>query len=146
MRRRNTPVRPAQLEADRNVRRLANHSAKKAGITECSPTSPFTPTRRPRLLAAITLFFTIAIFLTIFYFMVKYRRRSPDERPQPIEGSVPLEIVWTGIPALIVLALFFWGSSLYFINAQTPPGAIEIFVTGRQWMWKIQHPEGQRDE
>jgi len=97
------------------------------------------------VLTAITLFFTIAIFLTIFYFMVKYRRRSPDERPQPIEGSVPLEIVWTGIPALIVLALFFWGSSLYFINAQTPPGAIEIFVTGRQWMWKIQHPEGQRE-
>jgi cytochrome c oxidase subunit 2 len=97
------------------------------------------------VLTAITLFFTVSIFLTIFYFMVKYRRRSPDERPQPVDGSVPLEIVWTAVPTLIVLAIFLWSSSLYFVNAQAPRGAIEIFVTGRQWMWKIQHPEGQRE-
>jgi len=96
-------------------------------------------------LTGITLFFTVVIFLTILYFMVKYRRRSPDERPLPIEGSVPLEIAWTAIPALICVVLFFWGSSLYFANAKTPDGAMEVFVTGRQWMWKVQHPEGVRE-
>ena len=96
-------------------------------------------------LTAITLFFTTVIFLTIFYFMVKYRRRSPDERPAAIEGSVPLEVLWTAIPTLIVAFIFVWASVLYFRNAEPPRGSVEIFVTGRQWMWKVQHPEGQRE-
>ncbi len=96
-------------------------------------------------LTGVTLFFTALIFLTIFYFMLKYRRRSPQDRPRPIEGSLPLEILWTAIPTLIVAGIFVWGSSLYFRNAQPPPGSMEIFVTGRQWMWKVEHPEGQRE-
>lgn len=96
-------------------------------------------------LTAITLFFTAIIFVLIFYFMVRYRRRSPGERPPQIEGSVPLEIAWTVIPTVIVIGIFFWSSLLYFVNAKAPPGAMEIFVTGRQWMWKIQHPEGMRE-
>ena len=64
------------------------------------------------VLTAITLFFTVVIFLIIFYFMIRYRRRSPDERPQPIEGSVPLEVAWTLIPTLICVVIFLWGSSL----------------------------------
>jgi len=97
------------------------------------------------VLTGITLFFTVLIFLTILYFMVKYRRRSPDERPGPIDNSAPLEIAWTIVPTLICVALFLWGSSLYFANAKTPADAMEIFVTGRQWMWKVQHPEGARE-
>ena len=52
-------------------------------------------------LTALTLFFTFSIFTTIFYFMVKYRRRSPDERPKAIEASSALEVIWTVIPALL---------------------------------------------
>lgn len=96
-------------------------------------------------ITAVTLFFTFLIFSIIFYFMIKYRRRSPDERPKPIEGSLPLEILWTAIPTLIVAVIFVWGSSLYFQNAEPPAGSMEIFVTGKQWMWKIEHPEGQRE-
>src|SRR5713101_9626139 len=96
-------------------------------------------------LTAVTLFFTALIFLTIFYFMIKYRRRSPDERPKAIEGSLPLEILWTVIPTIIVAVIFAWGAGLYFRNAEPPPGAMELFVTGKQWMWKVEHPEGQRE-
>ena len=96
-------------------------------------------------LTAITLFFTAGIFSTIFYFMIKYRRRSPDERPKAIEGSFPLEVLWTAIPVVIVAVLFVWGSTLYFRNSEAPRGAMEIFVTGKQWMWKVEHPEGQRE-
>jgi len=96
-------------------------------------------------LTAITLFFTTLIFLLIFIFMIKYRRRSPDERPQPIAGSVSLEILWTAVPVLVCAVLFVWGSLLYFRNAEPPRGSVEIFVTGRQWMWKVEHPEGQRE-
>ena len=93
----------------------------------------------------VTLFFTTVIFATIFYFMIKYRRRSSSERPAAIEGSLPLEILWTAIPTLIVAVIFVWSSNLYFRNAEPPQGAMEIFVTGRQWMWKVEHPEGQRE-
>src|ERR1700721_1145508 len=96
-------------------------------------------------LTAVTLFFTVLIFSVIFYFMIKYRRRSPDERPKAIEGSFPLEVLWTAIPTLIVALIFVWSSTLYFRNAEPPKGAMEIFVTGKQWMWKVEHPEGQRE-
>jgi cytochrome c oxidase subunit II len=96
-------------------------------------------------LTAVTLFFTALIFSVIFYFMIKYRRRSPDERPRAIEGSFPLEVLWTAIPTLIVAVIFVWGSTLYFQNAEPPKGSLEIFVTGKEWMWKIEHPEGQRE-
>src|SRR5258708_2630652 len=96
-------------------------------------------------ITAVTLFFTGLIFSVIFYFMIKYRRRSPDERPKAIEGSLPLEILWTAIPTVIVALIFMWGASLYFRNSEPPPGGMEIFVTGQQWMWKTEHPEGHRE-
>ncbi len=96
-------------------------------------------------LTVVTLFFTVLIFSVIFYFMIKYRRRSPDERPKAIDGSLPLEILWTVVPTLMVAVIFLWGSALYFQNAEPPKGAMEIFVTGKQWMWKVEHPEGQRE-
>ena len=52
-------------------------------------------------ITAITLFFTILIFSTIFYFMIKYRRHWTDPPPKPIEGSLPLEVLWTAIPTVM---------------------------------------------
>jgi cytochrome c oxidase subunit II len=96
-------------------------------------------------LTGINLFFTAIIFATIFYFMVKYRRRSEDERPAEIEGSLPLEITWTLIPTLLVAFVFVWSASLYFENSRPPTASTEIFVIGKQWMWHLQHPEGARE-
>ncbi len=96
-------------------------------------------------LTAVDLGFTALIFLMIFYFAVKYRRRSDNERPPQITGNLPLEVVWIGIPALLTVVMFVWGSSLYFRNARPPEAAMEIFVVGKQWMWHLQHPEGPRE-
>jgi cytochrome c oxidase subunit 2 len=96
-------------------------------------------------LTGITLFFSALIFLTILYFAVKYRRRSEDERPPEIEGSLVLELSWTLIPALLTVVIFVWSSSLYFENSRPPLGSTEIFVVGKQWMWHLQHPEGRRE-
>jgi len=96
-------------------------------------------------LTAVTLFLTILIFSLIFYFMIRYRRRSPDERPAEIAGSIPLEILWTVVPLVIVAVTFVWGARLYFRYEEPPAGAMEIFITGKQWMWRAQHPEGQRE-
>jgi len=96
-------------------------------------------------LTGITLFFTFLIFATIFYFMIKYRRRSEQERPPATKQSTALEITWIVIPALICVVLFFWGASLFFAAARPPKGAMEIFVVGKQWMWHLQHAEGPRE-
>ena len=96
-------------------------------------------------LTGVTLFFTALIFGTIFYFAVKFRRRSPDEIPPQIEGSLPLELVWTLIPAALTVFMFLWASSLYFRNSRPPIASTEMFVIGKQWMWHLQHPEGPRE-
>jgi cytochrome c oxidase subunit 2 len=96
-------------------------------------------------LTGTTLFFTFLIFATIFYFMIKYRRRSEEERPPETEQSLALEITWIVIPSLICIVLFFWGARLFFAAFNPPQGSMEIFVVGKQWMWHLQHPEGPRE-
>lgn len=89
---------------------------------------------------------TLLIFVVVFIFAIKYRRKSDDERPKAIHGNIPLEIAWSVIPLLIMLVMFAWGTKLYFEN-YTPPrkDTLDIYVTGKQWMWKIQYPDGQRE-
>jgi cytochrome c oxidase subunit 2 len=96
-------------------------------------------------LTGITLFFTAIIFVTIFYFMIRYRRRSEDERPAETEDSMSLELTWTLIPTILVAFVVVWSASLYFQNSRPPSASMEIFVIGKQWMWHLQHPEGPRE-
>jgi cytochrome c oxidase subunit 2 len=96
-------------------------------------------------LVGVTVFFSLLIFGAIGWFAIRYRRRSPGERPQQIHGSMLLEITWTVIPFLLTMVMFGWGAKV-FVAAHSPPDdAMEIFVIGKQWMWKIQHPEGRRE-
>ncbi len=97
------------------------------------------------LLTGITLFFTVLIFSIIFYFMVKYRRRSETQVPPETHTSMVLELSWTIIPSLICVVLFVWASALYVRNSRPPAASTEIFVIGKQWMWHLQHPEGPRE-
>jgi cytochrome c oxidase subunit 2 len=96
-------------------------------------------------LVAVTVFFAGLIFLLLLYFAIKYRRRSEDEQPRPVFGSIPLEVMWMVIPFVLVMMMFLWGAGLYFTMASPPDNALEINVVGKQWMWYFQHPEGQRE-
>ena len=95
-------------------------------------------------ISAVTIVMTLLIFLAIVYFAYRYRR-SVNPRPTQIEGSTKLELTWSIIPFIVMLVMFGWGADLYY-KAQNPPkDAMEIFVTGKQWMWKIQYPNGGRE-
>jgi cytochrome c oxidase subunit 2 len=96
-------------------------------------------------LIGVSVLFAGSIFLMIIVFAIKYRRRSEKERPRAIHGSLVLEMLWTVIPLGLTMVMFGWGAWLYFTMARPPADAIEIFVVGKQWMWKLQHPEGQRE-
>ena len=93
----------------------------------------------------LTCFFVVVIGGLVVYFAFKYHRRSEDEIPKQISGSTRLEIGWT-VPLLgLAMVAFFWGATLYIDLSRPPEGALEIFVIGKQWMWKLQHPDGQQE-
>jgi cytochrome c oxidase subunit 2 len=96
-------------------------------------------------LVAVATFFGSLIFILVIVFAIKYRRRSEEEQPAPIKGNLPLEIFWTVIPLGLTMVMFVWGAMLFFDIYYPPSNALEIMVIGKQWMWKIQHPEGQRE-
>jgi cytochrome c oxidase subunit II len=96
-------------------------------------------------LIAVTAFFSLLIAGLIVYFAVRYRRRSPDAVGERIHGSVMLEIGWTVVPFLITMVIFVWGASVYFAMASPPAETLNVYVVGKQWMWKFQHLDGQRE-
>lgn len=96
-------------------------------------------------ISGVTVFFTLLISFVIIFFVIKYRRRNPFEIPRPIEGSMKLETLWSVIPLLIAMSIFFWGAKVYFNQYRPPKNAIEVYVVGKQWMWKFQHATGQRE-
>ena len=96
-------------------------------------------------LVSVATIFTVLIFACIFYFAVKYRRRAEHERPVEIEGALPLEILWSVIPFLLMMVMFSWGASVFFEMSRPPDDAMNIYVVGKQWMWKTQHLEGRRE-
>ena len=96
-------------------------------------------------LCTVTGIMAVSIALLLLYFAVRYRRRGEDDRTPRILGNKRLEWFWTISPMFVFLIMFLWGASIYTSVAQPPPDAPEVFVVGKQWMWKIQHPDGQRE-
>ena len=62
-----------------------------------------------------------------------------------IEGNLPLELLWSIIPTMISMVMFGWGASAYFTMRTPPAETMNIYAVGKQWMWKFQHVEGQRE-
>lgn len=96
-------------------------------------------------LSGVTLFFALLISSILIFFVLRYRRRTPYEIPRPIAGSHKLETLWTVIPFVISMTIFGWSAKVYFEQYSPPQNAMEVYVVGKQWMWKIQHSTGQRE-
>jgi cytochrome c oxidase subunit II len=94
---------------------------------------------------AVTAFFSLLIAGLVVLFAIKYRRRHKDEVGAAIHGSLALELLWTVIPFLITMVMFAWGVKVFFNMYRPPAGAMEIYVVGKQWMWKAQHMDGVRE-
>lgn len=84
-------------------------------------------------------------FLLIF-FSIKYRRRPGQVAPPPLtHASHALEWAWTIAPACVFVVMFIWGAHVYINAYRAPDDSTVIYGIGKQWMWKFQHPEGQRE-
>lgn len=95
--------------------------------------------------SAVSIFFSLLIAALIIYFAVRYRRRHEDQVGEREKAALWLEITWSAIPLAIMLVMFAWGTRLYVKIYRAPHGALEFTSIGRQWMWKFQHPQGQRE-
>ncbi len=96
-------------------------------------------------LLAVTAFFSLLIAGLVVVFAIKYRRRHEDEVGVAIHGSLALELLWTVIPFLITMVMFVWGAKVFFDIYRPPAGAMEVYIVGKQWMWKAQHMDGIRE-
>ena len=87
---------------------------------------------------------TLLIFVCLVYFAARYRYR-PGVLAEQIEGSTPLELTWSIIPLFVFVVIFFWGAVVFFKERTPPADATEVYVVAKQWMWKLEHAEGQRE-
>jgi cytochrome c oxidase subunit 2 len=116
---------------------------------------PLFPERASEMAENVDLFFffmltvtgAVAVLVSVLVigFAIHFRRRGEDEITPRITGSKRLEIFWSVVPLFFFLVMFGWGASLFFAQARAPADAIEVYVVGKQWMWKLQHPDGQRE-
>jgi cytochrome c oxidase subunit 2 len=96
-------------------------------------------------LVAISVFFTLLLAGLVLVFGIKYRRREGAPAPERPHEDSSLELIGGGILLVLVLVLFGWGAKVFFHSTRPPADAMEILVTGKQWMWKLQHPQGKRE-
>ncbi|HTS38627.1 MAG TPA: cytochrome c oxidase subunit II [Candidatus Solibacter sp.] len=95
-------------------------------------------------LLIVTAMMTALIFTALIYFAARYRYR-PGVPAEQIEGSTPLELTWSIIPLGVFMVIFFWGAVVYFKGRTPPRDSTEVYVVAKQWMWKLEHAEGQRE-
>lgn len=84
----------------------------------------------------------IGITAAVLYFVVRYHRSRAPQATSDAEGNLWLEIVWTVLPTLLVLGMFYYGWSGYLSLRNVPEGAMEVTATARMWSWSFSYPNG----
>jgi cytochrome c oxidase subunit 2 len=92
----------------------------------------------------------VAVLFLIVWFAVKYRHGSGANRALPPDAALRrrnhrIEAAWIVTPLLLFMVMFGWAAVLYYAHAAAPANATEIYVVGKQWMWKLEHVGGQRE-
>ncbi len=96
-------------------------------------------------IVAVSLAFTLAFAVAVIYFAIKYRAGSSADRSNIKESDPIAETLYIGVPTLLGIGIFLWGAIEYFDLISPPGDATEMYVVGKQWMWKIQHPQGKSE-
>jgi cytochrome c oxidase subunit 2 len=98
--------------------------------------------RTTMFIFAVAMFFLVGISVVMIYFVIRYnKKRNP--KSEHIEGNLTLELVWTLIPLIIVMVMFFYGWSDWKMLKSPPKDAFKISSTARMWSWSFQYPNGK---
>lgn len=94
------------------------------------------------LILSISVFFLVGITAVMVYFLFRYSKKN-----NPVATNIPhntyLEIIWTVIPTLLVLVMFWYGWTGYKPMLTAPNNAIEIDAIGQMWKWTFKYPDGK---
>ena len=91
-----------------------------------------------------SLLLLLGITLVTIYFVVKYRRSKYPEPTSDAHGSLVLETIWTVLPIIIVMTMFWYGWTNYIGLTKVPDNAIEVKATARMWSWQFEYADGRR--
>ncbi len=97
------------------------------------------------VLTGMSAFFFFAVVAALAFLAIKYRKGSDANRDLAHPDNDALEITWTVLPTILAVVMFVVSTAIFLQYRQIPEGASEIYVTGKQWMWKLQHPSGKRE-
>lgn len=97
------------------------------------------------LLTGVSLIIVLVTIILVFWFCIKYRRRENGRSIPSQSSSRRLEWSSIGVMLVVFMVFFVWGSRLFLDSSRPPANAHRIFVVGKQWMWKFQHPNGKRE-
>jgi cytochrome c oxidase subunit II len=97
------------------------------------------------VMTGLSLLIVVSITALIVFFSVKYHRGARVNRVRDIRADNKLEFTWSVVPLALALVVFGWSAALFSNMTRPPEDTLDIFITGRMWMWKAQHPDGQRE-
>jgi cytochrome c oxidase subunit 2 len=95
------------------------------------------------IILGISLFFLVGITGVMIYFVIRYSRKRNPKASQ-IEGNNTLEIVWTVIPTILVLIMFYFGWLGFRPMRNVPADAIPLKAHGQMWSWSFEYPNGKK--
>ena len=97
------------------------------------------------LILGISFVFLMIIVVAMFYFLYKYSAKR-NQKSENIHGNTPLEIIWTVIPTILVLIIFFYGWKGFENIRDIPPDAMPVKVTGQMWKWGFEYENGKKSD
>ena len=96
-------------------------------------------------ITSVCVFFAAGITCAIIYFFFKYHRKTPEAVGVATEEDPRLEAAWIIVPLILAMVMFIWGAVIYVDFRHTPPDTLDIYVIAKQWMWKVQQPNGLKE-
>jgi len=96
------------------------------------------------IIIGISLIFLIGITFGMIYFSIKYNKKK-HPKAEPTKDNTKLEVVWTVVPTLLVLGMFYYGWVGFRPMRAFPDNAINITATGRMWSWTFDYENGKSD-
>ncbi len=97
------------------------------------------------VILGISFVFLIGLTVVMIYFVFKYNKKRNPKATQ-IKGSTTLEIIWTVVPFLLTMVMFYYGWAGWKPMQKAPEDAMEITVIGRMWNFTFEYENGKRTD
>jgi cytochrome c oxidase subunit 2 len=94
---------------------------------------------------SLSILIIATVVVMMLTFCIRYRYGSTASRANLVQKTWHWEISWTTATLVLFLVLFVWGAAIYIWLYDSPRGDLEVYVVGKQWMWKMEYPGGQRE-